>query len=1307
MSPRMNFHISYSLSLFFLMFSLSAFCQEVKQTTTKEVEGGIKADLPVYLSNDGRYLLTTADRHTGLILTDTTSGQSIVLSKEKGVGYYAFVTSDNRYVCYKSFWRTPESILQKSMLFDIQKGQGLALNEWSPLAGIPAVSPQGNIAFTTGDRLSIVDSALQPISDFNLRHHVNLLSFSADGQTLALNNRQDRIVLLDVASGSMRVVSAGDDSFFAPRFSPKGEHLLFSDVRGNLYCRDTSTEDEPIVVGRGSMARWIDANTICYVKKTIEKHEVVQTEILYVEKSGKQLNRVLLNSGDANAAVSRSGFVSNIKGQLNLGVTGKEELLPKKNLAVPMLSQAVQKSLGEIRTLVDKSTTREIGGVPVIHQVYDVSNWWWGHWSCGPTAALMCLQYYHTLPKHTFDCTHYSAHKSNYGFYISDIYSFNGYTYDVGAWVEPAAATAYGGHGWIWQDNGKHTSADMKDYINQHGPSSPDGSSFTWDVLQQEIMNGYPFVILSLITSGGHYQSVIGYFKNQHTLIVNDPYGDKNTSGYPSYDGQRCFYDWPGYSNGYENLNVVSIYIYCRDTIAASPAIYMTDIVVDNDDGPSAYSEVGTWATSGSTGYDGGTYRYAYGADAATAVWTGNVLYEGDYQVFAIYRQGTTRATSVRYKVTDSTGDHFVDIDQSGAAGMVETSLGTYHFNSGSCSVSVICADSTPVGNAVISDAIRFKLITSVEADNDDGAPAYGETGSWSTSSHKGHNGKTYRNIAVSSAAKATYTVNLQHTGKYEISTVNRAWNSYVTAAEYEINTPFGTELVYDDQTQDNLEWKSLGAFSFHEGENTIAVDAAGSSAGSWVQADAVRFTMSRIAFVADNDDGSPTYTESGPWTTSGNPGYLGLTYRWADGGADATAAWNVDLPVAGEYEVFALIREGGDRCANVKYTLDPATGDVDVSIDQGGSFAEISEVSLGTYIFSAGSHSVILDAQTGTPQTTNCVISDSVRFDLLTPYTIDGKQFSNALENGGFEEDFDHWGKLSSTSCNILTSGAHGGSKACEFYNASAYATVWQNPGEVNGETWRTTAWAYHGTGTTSPGFGFKDQNGNTEAGVSVDSTAWDFYSVDWTIADDIDAQCWGTAGSMFIDDVRCGKASRMNWITDWIWNGVHGSDLDTDYFSGDGGEANVLPGPGGTSGGKTWTSVSQPDGFVDLASQIGGGPTDCVAYAHVYVNANSAKSGIFLLVGSDDGIKVFLNGSLVHDNDTTRTHDYFSPDLDLVSIPVLDEGQNRLLLKIKNGSGPYSFSARFCDEYGDAVSGLTYSLEGEPREVGTWVLY
>jgi hypothetical protein len=61
-------------------------------------------------------------------------------------------------------------------------------------------------------------------------------------------------------------------------------------------------------------------------------------------------------------------------------------------------------------------------------------------------------------------------------------------------------------------------------------------------------------------------------------------------------------------------------------------------------------------------------------------------------------------------------------------------------------------------------------------------------------------------------------------------------------------------------------------------------------------------------------------------------------------------------------------------------------------------------------------------------------------------------------------------------------------------------------------------------------------------------------------------------------------------------------------------------------------------------------------------------------LLMGSDDGIKVWLNGAIVHNNNIDRGQ---VVDQDMAPIK-LKKGENELLLKITQGGGGWSACAR-----------------------------
>jgi hypothetical protein len=118
-------------------------------------------------------------------------------------------------------------------------------------------------------------------------------------------------------------------------------------------------------------------------------------------------------------------------------------------------------------------------------------------------------------------------------------------------------------------------------------------------------------------------------------------------------------------------------------------------------------------------------------------------------------------------------------------------------------------------------------------------------------------------------------------------------------------------------------------------------------------------------------------------------------------------------------------------------------------------------------------------------------------------------------------------------------------------------------------------------------------------------------------------------------------------------------------------------------------WTRVrAEADGYVDLADKIRPNE-NAIAYALAYVHA-PAETDTTLLLGSDDGVRVWLNGALVHSNPVYRAA---VPDEDKVAAH-LKEGWNTLLLKDLQGGGAWGFYARFADPEGK----LRFSVEPPP---------
>ena len=94
-------------------------------------------------------------------------------------------------------------------------------------------------------------------------------------------------------------------------------------------------------------------------------------------------------------------------------------------------------------------------------------------------------------------------------------------------------------------------------------------------------------------------------------------------------------------------------------------------------------------------------------------------------------------------------------------------------------------------------------------------------------------------------------------------------------------------------------------------------------------------------------------------------------------------------------------------------------------------------------------------------------------------------------------------------------------------------------------------------------------------------------------------------------------------------------------------------------------WTSFGARKGTINLIEALGN-TQNAVAYLQAASGRRRAQKAT-LQLGSDDGVKVWLNGKQVHANNAARG---VTPDED--KIPVsLQQGVNELLLKVTNGGG------------------------------------
>ncbi len=309
--------------------------------------------------------------------------------------------------------------------------------------------------------------------------------------------------------------------------------------------------------------------------------------------------------------------------------------------------------------------------VVYMHQRWDTPDWFNGSWSCGPTSCVMATQYYRMLTPDSIWASYPApGHWSEWGNYIPVEYTFLGYTYDdLGE--SPDDVWVPGAHGFICP-NGAAVWNLMVEFLTRHEIYSA-WAGTSWSTLTGEIESLYPVICSSTVLGYGHIILLNGYYAN-HTVVVNDPFGDANEPGWGSYyNGKDVLYDWPGYNNGHVQIGVSQLF-YAQAPVPADP-----DTLVDDcSRGFFKYADCRYWHRTGS-GFQGNAWwTYSTGAppDTCVAEWHPELPFQGDYTVSVYIPPDRSTATGI-YRLHTASGVEDIYLDQ-GLYSDEWVQLGTY-----------------------------------------------------------------------------------------------------------------------------------------------------------------------------------------------------------------------------------------------------------------------------------------------------------------------------------------------------------------------------------------------------------------------------------------------------------------------------------------------------------------------------------------------------------------------------------------------------------------------------------------------------
>ncbi|MCJ7679115.1 MAG: hypothetical protein MUP70_00170, partial [Candidatus Aminicenantes bacterium] len=126
------------------------------------------------------------------------------------------------------------------------------------------------------------------------------------------------------------------------------------------------------------------------------------------------------------------------------------------------------------------------------------------------------------------------------------------------------------------------------------------------------------------------------------------------------------------------------------------------------------------------------------------------------------------------------------------------------------------------------------------------------------------------------------------------------------------------------------------------------------------------------------------------------------------------------------------------------------------------------------------------------------------------------------------------------------------------------------------------------------------------------------------------------------------------------------------------------------GKTGPVSWGIIHAPEnGFIRLEDSVQPSERGLI-YALSYVLSSEERDAL-MKIGSDDGVRIWINEDLVHTNPAYRGA---YPDQDTLSVH-LTKGWNRILIKVLQGAGGWGFYARFVDPDGR----LTYAISPDGR--------
>ncbi|MBU0488519.1 MAG: fibronectin type III domain-containing protein [Bacteroidetes bacterium] len=679
--------------------------------------------------------LTSVQQSTyGLVMTDNyasrlyllENGQLTKLYSSAGCGRYFTLSPGRTKIGFKII--TPSGF-QIPAIYNLSTRKVSELSAASALCGQVSFADNNTIVFTVGNNLHVLKNGVE--TEYDIHEYANIVALSPNASKVAYAGDDSQMKIFDFITQKITVITNDGKTHAYPQWSPDGNKLLFQS--GEMMVYDVQTNIQ-YTLGPGLAPQWApDSREIVFHRTMGNETELIASELFSIQFDGSQEIQIthtpdVHEMGASFVSADEIIFNTYNRREIKTAVLSKSRSILSEttiythsgNLTIDFFD------VYAFHQFNNRSYSR-LSPAPYVHQVYDTPDWHNGSGSCKPTSAVMALAFYNRVPQWpTLTDNGGTNHVNNYGSYVADKYRYSELFFNV--YSDAYGTDSWGAYGYMW-GTGTPTGS-MQQYLETHGMISNTlwTSSLTFQHTKAEIDLGYPHVICSYVSSVGHVKLAIGYLHGYHTIVFNEPYGDKNTPGWPSNDGEGACYDWPGYNNGFVNLDwdgshgtlawanrAQSQQPAYNDTIiddvAYNHGFYMKNEITALGGGHNIQQYYRD-ANSGYNGHFWWTITEATGSDICYVNWTPTIAEPGRYEVKVYIPATNATATTAKYKVYYAGGNTTITVNQS-LYSNEWVSLGTYYFAAGQSGY-VHCGDMTGIASqSVAFDAMKWSRVHS------------------------------------------------------------------------------------------------------------------------------------------------------------------------------------------------------------------------------------------------------------------------------------------------------------------------------------------------------------------------------------------------------------------------------------------------------------------------------------------------------------------------------------------------------------------------------------------------------------------